>query len=48
MPFIGKCINKDNTGSGSTTSTAFTDLIGGLSKIVVTVILIVSFMMIIV
>lgn len=49
VPFIGRCINKeDSTGTGSTTSTAFTDLIWGLSKIVVTAILIVSFMFVII
>lgn len=49
VPFVGKCINKDNSSAaGSTTSTAFTDLIGGLSQIVVTAILIVSFMFIII
>ncbi len=49
VPFVGKCINKDNSSSaGSSASTAFTDLIGGLSKIVVTVILIVSLMFVII
>ncbi len=48
VPFVGKCINKDGTGTGSTTSTAFSDLIGGLSKMVVTAILIVSFMFVII
>ena len=50
VPFVGRCINKDSstTTEGSTTSTAFTDLIGGISKMVVTAILIVSFMFIII
>lgn len=49
VPFVGRCINRDNSkGQGSTTSTAFSDLIGGLSKIVVTAILIVGFMFIII
>ena len=50
VPFIGRCINKDSTtdAEGTTTSTAFSDLIGGLSKIVVTAILIVGFMFIII
>lgn len=42
VPFVGKCINKDKT------SDAFPVLIGGLFKMVVTAILIVSFVMIIV
>lgn len=41
VPFIGRCINKDDTQN------AFPSLIGGLSRMVVTAILIVSFMMII-
>lgn len=42
VPFVGKCINKTDT------SNAFPALIGGLSKMVVTVILIVSFMFVII
>lgn len=42
VPFIGKCIKKDDADN------AFPALIGGLSKMVVTAILIVSFLMIIV
>lgn len=42
VPFVGKCINKTDTDS------AFPQLVGGLSKMVVTAILIVSFVMIIV
>ena len=50
VPFIGRCINKEGAGGTdeSTTSTAFSDLIGGLSKIVVTAILVISFMFIII
>lgn len=42
VPFVGRCINKTDT------SNAFPALIGGISKIVVTAILIVSFMFVII
>lgn len=42
IPFVGRCINKTDT------SNAFPALIGGISKMVVTAILIISFMFIII